>query len=271
MFLSATPRTPAERVVKAIIDGDLLKVTQLIPRVIAVSERLINPGGKQPLHLACERGQVAIVEKLIELGAEVNAVTDRDFTPLHAAAQAGHIEIVLILLKAGASLAAVTDQGMGTTPLQEAAHHGLSGVCTLLIMAGAEAGYEDRRYHLTAEGLARLAGHDDTVIALQGYQHAFITRVRNEIVRYRSFFNENTSADLYCKELDQIPFDGVEADDYFRLLKTGLNKNYEEVKADVQSLRLAIIQYMKQYNSDKLLKQRVDETLPSVLVRMQFT
>ncbi len=58
--------------------------------------------GKTSLHTASSRGDVEIVELLLETGMEVNTKNRFGWTPLHLASSKGHIEIVEMLLQAGA-------------------------------------------------------------------------------------------------------------------------------------------------------------------------
>jgi ankyrin repeat protein len=104
--------SPEQPFFDAISRGDVPKLVQLLKSGISIAVK-IPYGSKQALHVACEDRQKAIVDKLLELGADVNATTDRGFTPLHAAAQQGDKDILIALIKAGADLNAVSDKGMG--------------------------------------------------------------------------------------------------------------------------------------------------------------
>ena len=56
------------------------------------------------LHYACWHGEVEIVKKLIEKGANINATNFDNRTPLHIAAQYGCLDVVKILVEHGANL-----------------------------------------------------------------------------------------------------------------------------------------------------------------------
>jgi hypothetical protein len=60
--------------------------------------------GTTLLHVACERGELSIVQDLVNLGADINAKIRTgpltDYTPLHRACQKGSLEIVKYLLEA---------------------------------------------------------------------------------------------------------------------------------------------------------------------------
>jgi ankyrin repeat protein len=54
------------------------------------------------LHLACLEGNMAILDTLVHLGADINAKDDQGNTPLYYAAHYGHFEIVEYLVAKGA-------------------------------------------------------------------------------------------------------------------------------------------------------------------------
>ena len=57
-----------------------------------------------PLHDACRRGHIEIVEYLVEHGANVNVSDNDGITPLHDACRGGHKEIVEYLVEHGANV-----------------------------------------------------------------------------------------------------------------------------------------------------------------------
>jgi ankyrin repeat protein len=64
--------------------------------------------GRTPLHYAIYNGcngQIKILEKLLLLGADINAVDESRKTPLHFAAEAGKASIIPLLVQNGASTA----------------------------------------------------------------------------------------------------------------------------------------------------------------------
>ncbi|KAL9652023.1 hypothetical protein ABK040_000364 [Willaertia magna] len=67
--------------------------------------KLINSSGEgnvKPLYAACERGHLRIVEKLLELGANVNGESFGYRTAIFISAKQGHERIVRLLLENGA-------------------------------------------------------------------------------------------------------------------------------------------------------------------------
>jgi len=84
-----------------------------------------------PLHYAAWFGSsTAILQVLLDRGANVDALNDRHITPLYFASVAGHESQVKLLLQRGAdrSIASRT----GYTPLRAARVKGLDGVVALL-------------------------------------------------------------------------------------------------------------------------------------------
>jgi Ankyrin repeats (3 copies)/Ankyrin repeat len=94
--------------------------------------------GRTPLSYAAEKGHEAVVELLVEKGAELEA-KDKDYgrTPLSWAAEKGHEAVVKLLLDKGAELEA-KDYNYGQTPLIWAVEKGREAVVKLLLEKGAQ-------------------------------------------------------------------------------------------------------------------------------------
>lgn len=91
-----------------------------------------DPRTGTPLHVAADKGQLAVAKLVVERGAAVNALTDSgDITPMHDAAFSGHIEMVEWLLEQGADPAA-RDTEFGATPLAWARFNGRNEVAAIL-------------------------------------------------------------------------------------------------------------------------------------------
>ena len=89
-----------------------------------------------PLHVAAIKGNLACVEALIALGADLELPMLAGLTPLHAASRKGRTACVQALLRAGAD---VNSEGSeSSTPLMEAAESGSVETCLALISAGAD-------------------------------------------------------------------------------------------------------------------------------------
>lgn len=72
-----------------------------------------------------------ILERLIEMGAEVNATTPSEETPLHLAARQGDIDVVRFLVAAGANISIVAKRNY--TPLVIACQYGRLEVVKFLV------------------------------------------------------------------------------------------------------------------------------------------
>ena len=100
----------------AAINGDYQVAKSSIDKGASVHER--DYCGWQPLHEACNYGNLSIVELLLDRGADINDPGGPDcggMTPLHDATQNGHVEIVKLLIARGASVSQSNKDGH--TPL----------------------------------------------------------------------------------------------------------------------------------------------------------
>ena len=57
-----------------------------------------------PLHLASQYGHIAVVQCLINHGADIDSKTKEKFTPLHKSARNGHLNVVQFLVTHGADI-----------------------------------------------------------------------------------------------------------------------------------------------------------------------
>lgn len=73
----------------------------LVDRLLKMKAQ-VNKAGWTPLHYAATVGSVELINKLIALGANVNAMTADGITPLYMAARMPSYSAVTTLLKAGA-------------------------------------------------------------------------------------------------------------------------------------------------------------------------
>ncbi|MFU1992785.1 hypothetical protein CN918_03905 [Priestia megaterium] len=122
----------AKEIRSAIKKSDIEKVVELIG---SDAERLnmMTPFGTW-LHVAASRGELDIVKKLIELGANVNVLGGvYGGGALNEAASAGHIDIVRYLLSCGADMD-VSDPERN--PLFGAISNGHANIAELLIESG---------------------------------------------------------------------------------------------------------------------------------------
>lgn len=70
-----------------------------------------RPDGMSLIMSTSQHGYYSIVERLIELGANVNDKNDRGWTPLILASNSGHLNLIPLLVECGADINAVDNNG----------------------------------------------------------------------------------------------------------------------------------------------------------------
>jgi ankyrin repeat protein len=123
-----------------------------------------NQRGESALMIAALKGQLRLVQRLIERKAEVNKP---GWTPLHYAAthnEGPALDVVRLLLEHHAYIDAASPNG--TTPLMMAAQYGRPDVVRLLLEEGADASLRNEQ-GLTALDFAQRAQRKDAEQMLQ--------------------------------------------------------------------------------------------------------
>nr|XP_029732091.1 uncharacterized protein LOC115268182 [Aedes albopictus] len=115
------------------------------------------------IHCAAQEGMIKKVRKLIDDGANVNALNLNELTALHLSSSAGHSLVVELLLENGASVNNVEIHGW--TPLHFACQNDRKEVVLTLIKNGANIESLDNDY-CTALHISALQGHCNIVDAL---------------------------------------------------------------------------------------------------------
>lgn len=113
-----------------------------------------NPNDETPLMLAALKGELALCERMVARGAQINRA---GWTPLHYAASGPNVRVVDWLLSQGAVVDAVSPNG--STALMMAAGYGSFAATERLLAAGAAPGLANRR-GMRAADMARAAGRD---------------------------------------------------------------------------------------------------------------
>lgn len=124
----------------------------LIIAMNAVNLNELDEEGHALLHYAVDKGHVALVELLLELGASVNVLNNDMNTPLHIASLNGYLDIMKLLIKQGAQINIINK--FITTPLHYAVDNKNFIMIKLLLAAGALVNeMDDQRrtpFHLAA-------------------------------------------------------------------------------------------------------------------------
>ncbi|XP_053084895.1 tankyrase, TRF1-interacting ankyrin-related ADP-ribose polymerase b isoform X1 [Pangasianodon hypophthalmus] len=129
------------RFLEAAKAGDLDTVKQLCSPQ-NVNCRDLEGRHSTPLHFAAGYNRVAVVEYLLQHGADVHAKDKGGLVPLHNACSYGHYEVAELLVRHGASVN-VADLWK-FTPLHEAAAKGKYEICKLLLKHGADPSKKNR-------------------------------------------------------------------------------------------------------------------------------
>jgi uncharacterized protein len=133
--------TGGETVFEAAAFGRLERLATLL----AAQPELVNshsPDGFTPLHLACFSGGAEAARLLVDLGADLEAISRASFArvrPLGTAAFSGDRESARVLLEAGADPNG-RGEGDDATPLRSARANGDEDFVRLLLEHGADPG-----------------------------------------------------------------------------------------------------------------------------------
>jgi len=120
--------------------------------------------GTPALHWRVDADDLDGARKLLQAGADANALTERGISPLSLAIANGNTAMVDLLLKAGAN--ASQQEPSGETLLMRACETGVLPVVQLLLKHGAPVDVREARFGQTALMFAARAGHADIVAAL---------------------------------------------------------------------------------------------------------
>jgi ankyrin repeat protein len=197
---------------KAVAKGDLLLVQALVEGGADVNLRRVAEDDASPLYLAAQENHFEIVRYLLEKKADLEfRVRDR-FTPLYVAAEKGNFHIVEFLLEMGANINSQCENG--STPQYVAAQEGHAEVVRLLAQRGAD-------LNLTFKGFSSLYvaarnGHRDALRVLIEFGLDVNFRARDGATPlyvasqsgHLSVVKELLRSDLYPQADPEISFSG---------------------------------------------------------------
>ncbi|KEY74580.1 hypothetical protein S7711_05012 [Stachybotrys chartarum IBT 7711] len=127
-------------------ENDSLEMVQTLLEHKASPDAVTRTSPHTSLQIACRNGNKAIVELLLEYGANINAPPAKRYgaTALQFAAIGGYLGIAFLLLEKGADVNAPPSEFEGRTALEGAAEHSRTDMMQLLKNKGAitEAGQE---------------------------------------------------------------------------------------------------------------------------------
>ena len=92
-------------------EGGSLAIVKFFIEKRGIDKDIKGSNGRTPLHCACEKGRISIVEYLISIGAAIEAQDLDDQTPLHYASRWLKFTVVSYLLSKGANKYAINKKG----------------------------------------------------------------------------------------------------------------------------------------------------------------
>lgn len=117
-----------------------------------------NHRGETQLHLAAQRGDVALAARAIESGVDVNGADHAGWTPLHEACASGQYTVVEMLISNGADVNRLSSDN--TSPLHDAIQYGDARLVWLLLRHGAAVD-EEARTMAKSDEIHRLLNMED--------------------------------------------------------------------------------------------------------------
>jgi ankyrin repeat protein len=141
------------------------------------------PTGKSPLWVACDRGDLKIVNALIAAGAHANTANADGETALWVASLEGHLNVVKALVTAGANVNALDSHNIG--PLLCASSNGHLEIVKILLKEGADVNAADA-FGQTPLSLATRYHHTDVVRVLDLHIDSLVRSAPARVTRSRS-------------------------------------------------------------------------------------
>jgi len=156
---------------RALHRGDVNAVKQITQQDSNADILFLRPpeaqfaGGSSPLHRAAKKGQMDLVQYLIEARADPGLTTSQGTEPLHDAVFNSHLPVVELLLRRSGNVNAEASDG--ARPLHVAARPGHPAVVEALLQAGANVNAADAAGE-QALHIAASQGHSELCLRLLG-------------------------------------------------------------------------------------------------------
>ncbi|KAM7542139.1 hypothetical protein Aperf_G00000018490 [Anoplocephala perfoliata] len=115
------------------------------------------------LSIACSHGRLEIAEDLLARGANKEHRNFSDYTPLSLAASGGFVDVIQLLLKNGAEINSRTGSKLGISPLMLASMNGYTEAVKVLLENGSDINAQIETNRNTALTLACFQGQADVV------------------------------------------------------------------------------------------------------------
>ncbi len=139
-----------------------LRIKTLILASLSIFVQFQCTNNNSALIKSVPKGDAAAVKRLLEKGANVNALNKEGETPLMIAARNGHIAVVEALITKKTDIDALSYIN-GITALMEAAQNGHTQIVALLLRVKANANLQSPLSKTTALILAANNGHEKIV------------------------------------------------------------------------------------------------------------
>ncbi|KAK7290661.1 hypothetical protein RIF29_05239 [Crotalaria pallida] len=120
--------------------GEVRMIQKLIEGGAAINGR--DQHGWTALHRASFKGRIDAVRALLEKGIDVDAKDEDGYTALHCAVESGHADVTEVLVKKGADVEARTDKGVTALHIAESLRY--VGIARILIGGGASKDNKDQ-------------------------------------------------------------------------------------------------------------------------------
>lgn len=145
-----------------------------------------------PIHKAARKGDLEVVERLIQEGADIDTLNDDGYTPLHCAAKNGHVAVIEALVRLGSN-AIDAPTAWDKTPLFLAAVYDRGPAIEALVRLGSTSLERLDKYGWAPIHVAGISGNPEAVKALHALGAGDPLEDEDEAheVRWRVYFRES--------------------------------------------------------------------------------